>query len=125
MKKTVWSIAITLACGFSANSFAQDKLEFSGRCTFPSKPEIVNGNTATEAEMIESQKKMKEYLALGNEFLTCLDGESSQITAETPKEQADEFKERIDATHNAVVDDMNAIADLFNAALRAFKGKNK
>lgn len=125
MKKTVWSIAIMLACGFSASSFAQDKLEFTGKCVLPTKPVIVNGNTATEAEMIDSQKKMKEYLALGNEFLTCLDGESSQITAATPKEQADEFKARIDASHNAVVDDMNAIADLFNAALRAFKGKAK
>lgn len=125
MKRFVLSIAITLACGFSASSFAQDKLEFSGKCVYPQKPVIVNGSTATEAEMIKSQQDMKAYLALGNEFLTCLDGESGQITAETPKEQADEFKARIDATHNAVVDDMNAIADLFNQALRAYKGKNQ
>lgn len=124
MKKIVWSIAV-LACGFSAGSFAQDKLEFSGKCTLPTKPEIVNGASASEAEMIDSQKKMKEYLALGNEFLTCLDGESSQITAATPKEEADAFKAKIDTTHNAVVDDMNAVAELFNAALRAYKSKNQ
>jgi hypothetical protein len=119
-------IAFTLVCGFSVNSYAQDKIEFSGACVYPTKPTIVNGNTATEAEMIKSQQDMKAYLALGNEFLTCLDKEATtQIKADTPKEQADEFKARIDATHNAAVDDMNAIAELFNAALRAFKGKNQ
>ncbi len=126
MKKTVWLIAFTLVCGFSANSYAQDKIEFSGACVYPTKPTIVNGNTATEAEMIKSQQDMKAYLALGNDFLGCLDKEATtQIKADTPKEQADEFKARIDATHNAAVDDMNAIAELFNAALRAFKGKSQ
>ena len=126
MKKTVWMIAFTLVCGFSANSYAQDKIEFSGACVYPTKPTIVNGNTATEAEMIKSQQDMKAYLALGNDFLGCLDKEATtQIKADTPKEQADEFKARIDATHNAAVDDMNAIAELFNAALRAFKGKRQ
>jgi len=126
MKKTVWMVAFTLVCGFSANTFAQDKIEFSGACVYPTKPTIVNGNTATEAEMIKSQQDMKAYLALGNEFLGCLDKEATvQVKADTPKEQADEFKARIDATHNAAVDDMNAIAELFNAALRAFKGKSQ
>lgn len=125
MNKTVWSIAFTVVCGISANAYAQDKLEFSGDCVYPTKPEIVNGNTATEAEMIKSQQEMKSYLALGNEFLTCLDKEEGLVKADATSDQKTEFKARIDSTHNAAVDDMNAIAELFNAALRAYKGKNQ
>jgi len=125
MNKTVRLIAITLVCGFSVSTFAQDKLEFSGNCVYPTKPTIVNGNTATEAEMIKSQQDMKAYLALGNEFLTCLDMEAGLTKADATDDQKKEFKARVDATHNAAVDDMNAIAELFNAALRAYKGKNQ
>ena len=125
MKKTVWSIAFTVVCGISANAYAQDKLEFSGDCVYPTKPVIVNGNTATEAEMIKSQQEMKAYLVLGNEFLTCLDKEEGLAKADATSDQKKEFKARIDSTHNAAVDDMNAIAELFNAALRAYKGKNQ
>jgi len=125
MNKTVGVLALTLACGFSMNTYAQDKIEFSGNCSYPAKPQIVNGSKASEAEMITSQKEMKDYLALGNTFLECLDKEMGLVKPDAPKEQADEFKARIDATHNAAVDDMNQIAELFNAALRAYKGKNK
>ncbi len=119
-------MAFTLVCGFSANSYAQDKLEFSGNCNYPTKPEIVNGNSATEAEMIASQKEMKDYLALSNEFLTCLDKEEGLVVKpDATKDQKKGFKALVDSAHNAAVDDMNAIAELFNAALRAYKGKNQ
>ncbi len=126
MKRTVWLIAFILVCGFSANSYAQDKLEFSGNCTYPTKPEIVNGNTATEAEMIASQKEMKDFLALSNEFLACLDKEENIVVKpNTTQDQKKAFKSLVNSAHNAAVDDMNAVAELFNSALRAYKGKNQ
>lgn len=126
MKKTVWLIAFTLACGISTNSYAQDKLEFSGNCVYPTKPQIVNGSSATEAEMIASQKEMKDFLALSNEFLTCLDKEAGlMVKPGATDDQKKQFKAMVDSAHNAAVDEMNAVAELFNSALRAYKGKNQ
>ena len=126
MKKTVWLIAFTLLCGLSANTYAQDKLEFSGNCKYPAKPAIVNGNTATEAEMIASKKDLDAYVAGAQEFLGCLDKEESvAVKPDSTDDQKKVFKAMVDSAYNAAVDDMNASAELFNAALRAFKGRSK
>jgi len=87
-------------------------------CVYPDRPSIANGRTATEQEMLQSQQQVKEYLAQGNKFLECL-GKQEQVQAET-----DEDKAKFAAIHNAVVDDMNAVAELFNAAIRAYNGRN-
>jgi hypothetical protein len=127
MNKTVWTSAIVLACSISTTAFAQSDTGFSGDCSYPDRPAIADGNTATEAQMIDSQKAMKAYLALGNDFLACLEkeevalNEKMDITPELKEEQ----RARLITTHNAVVDDMNAVAEAFNTSLRAFKSKNK
>jgi hypothetical protein len=129
MKKTVWMSAAILAFGISINATAQSEqttqTDLIGNCSYPDRPTIADGNTATEAEMIESQKGMKDYLAKGNEFLACIDQEEAALTANTDitPELAAENKARLTQTYNAVVDDMNAVAESFNTSLRAFKSK--
>lgn len=118
-------ILLVVAQGLAFNVSAQDKLEFSGNCTYPDKPRGADGSTATEAQMLDFQKAMKDYLALGNAFLECLDKEEGMMTKDATEEQAQEFKAQITQTYNAVVDEMNAIADEFNTALRAYKKQNQ
>jgi len=122
MKKFVSVIALVLMHGISTSALAVgDRTELSGACVYPEKPAIVDGKSATEAQMINSQKEMKEYLALGNEFLTCLEKEEGELTAQA----AEENKARINTTYNTVVDDMNTVAESFNTALRAYKAQNQ
>lgn len=132
MKKTIWIITLLAAQGIISHSFAQSgtavqadpPLTFQGNCVYPSKPAGVDGSKATEAEMLQFQKEMKEYLAKGNEFLACLDKEEKLVSKDATEEQKQEFKAKITQTYNAVVDEMNAISDEFNSALRAYKSQN-
>jgi hypothetical protein len=123
MKKTVCMIVFLLAQAITYNVMAQDKLEFSGNCTYPDRPSGTDGSAATEAQMIAFQKDMKDYLAKGNDFLSCLDKEEGMMSKKATGEQKEEFKAQITMTYNAVVDEMNAIADQFNTALKAYKNK--
>lgn len=131
MKNTVWTLALTAALTAGFNVHAQDMavnadtpLTFQGGCEYPSRPDGVDGAKATEAQMLQFQKDMKEYLAKGNDFLSCLEKEEAMIASDASEEQKQEFKAKIIQTHNAVVDEMNAIADQFNTALRAYKSQN-
>ena len=135
MKIVNWMILGLVAQCFALNVSAQNKLEFSGECNYPESPAFdaavwtyaagVDGSTATEAQMLTFQKEMKDYLALGNAFLECLDNEESDMDTSASAEDQEEFKAKITQTYNAVVDEMNAVADQFNTALRAYKSQNK
>ena len=124
MKNVVLVVLVGMAQCLVFSVSAQDRLEFKGDCVYPDQPSGVDGSTATEAEMLNFQKEMKEYLAKGNAFLECLDKEEAQVSDDATEEQLQEFKARITQTYNAVVDEMNAIADAFNTALRAYKAQN-
>ena len=125
MKKSAWMILVLAAQFVTFNVLAQDKLEFSGNCSYPDKPTGVDGSTVTEAQMLTFQKNMKDYLAKGNTFLECIEKEEGMMTTKASAEEQEEFKARITQTYNAVVDEMNAIADEFNTALRAYKNQNQ
>ena len=125
MKKSAWIILVLAAQFVAFNVFAQEKLEFSGNCSYPDKPAGVDGSTATEAQMLKFQKNMKDYLAKGNTFLECIDKEEGKMNTNVSAEEQEEFKARITQTYNAVVDEMNAIADEFNTALRGYKNQNQ
>ena len=124
MKKVLWIVLIGMAQCLAFNVSAQERLEFTGNCVYPDQPQGVDGSTASEAQMLNFQKEMKDYLAKGNAFLECLDKEEAQVSDNATEEQLEEFKARITQTYNAVVDEMNSIADLFNTALRAYKAQN-
>lgn len=88
--------------------------------TAATQPTIPNGRQATEAEMIDAQKAMKAFLAEGNEYIECL----NKLEKSWGDEATDEQRAVIVLFNNKIVDDQQAVADLFNAAVRAFKGKN-
>ncbi len=120
MMSVTRTAALICMLGFFVNSHAApDQVEVDGKCVYPDRPSIVNGRSATEAEMLSSQRDVKEYLALGNEFLECLEQQ------EQKRASTDEEKAKFSQVHNAVVDDMNAVAELFNAAIRAYNGRNR
>ena len=125
MKKAVWIILTLVTQVIIIPAYAQEKLEFSGDCTYPEKPVGVDGSTATEAQMITFQKDTKEFQAKGKIFLECLDKEEGQISSRADAEQKEEFKAKVTQSYNAVVDEMNVSAEQFNAALKAYKSQSK
>jgi hypothetical protein len=82
-------------------------------------PEIPNGATATEPEMLTAQSAIKTYIEHSNAFMECLAEEGQAAgEADTPEAMAER-----DAMHNAAVDAQQALADSFNAQIKAWKAQ--
>ena len=123
MKFTSFLLCLVLSMTLPMTTFAQDSAsgEVAGKCKYPKQPEIPNGRTATEAELVEAQGRMKAYLADGDEYIACI----ARVEESWGETASDEQKAIIVLFNNKVVDDMQAVADLFNSAVRAYKGKNQ
>ena len=89
-------------------------------CPLPEKPSIPNGLKASEEDMLEAQRGIKDYIARGEAVLACLDG-LRQSWGETATEEQIQIN---DLFHNKMVDEMQAVGELFNSAVRAYKGRN-
>ena len=122
MKLTTLLLAVALSLSLPLTAFAEESAsgEVSGKCKYPRQPEIPNGRTATETELVAAQKEMQAYLAEGDEYISCI----GNVEKSWGSEASDDQKAIIVLFNNKVVDDMQAVADLFNAAVRAYKGKN-
>jgi len=121
MKFTTLLLTTALFFSLPGAGFATESTsgEVANKCKYPVQPEIPNGRKATKAELLEAQGKMKAYLAVGNEYISCI----SKVEQSWGDEASDEQRAIIVLFNNKVVDDMQAVADLFNAAVRAYKGK--
>ena len=122
MKFISFLLAFALSVSFPLLAQAADDSasgEVSGKCQYPKQPEIPNGRTASEAELIEAQGNMKAYMSEGDEYIACI----TSVEESWGDDASDEQRAIIVLFNNKVVDDMQAVADLFNSAVRAYKGK--
>jgi len=94
--------------------------ELNRTCIYPDKPSIPDGKNSTEEEMIEAQKKMKAFIAKGNEYIECL----KKVEKNWGEDATEDDRALVVVLHNKAVDEMKSVADLFNSAVRAFKGNN-
>ena len=122
MKFTTLLLTFALSLSLPMVAFTEESAsgEVSGKCKYPKQPEIPNGRTASEAELVAAQKKMKAYIAEGDEYIACI----GEVEESWGSEASEEQRAIIVLFNNKVVDDMQAVADLFNAAVRAYKGQN-
>jgi hypothetical protein len=124
MKKVFLSVAagttlLLTGAAFAASDSASG--EAMAKCPPPAKPEIPNGRTATEEQMLAAQKAVKTYQAENGKYTSCLASlEQSWGDAATEEQKA-----VIVIFHNRAIDEETGVADLFNQAVRAFKGKNQ
>ncbi|QJE71711.1 hypothetical protein HHL28_00015 [Aerophototrophica crusticola] len=81
-------------------------------CTLGAAPQIPNGATATEAEMVAGQQAIKAYVTETQEFLACLEGETRGRLAGEAGKKYEEASTR-----------MTKLATEFNAQLKAFKNR--
>jgi len=110
-KKIILTISLL---AFSFVSFAE--------CNYPKKKfDIPSGKKATEAEMVETMGKVKEFQADLAVYRTCLDDELAKVS---PELESYEEIERMNAQkYNASVEDEQKMAEEWGEAVKAFKSK--
>lgn len=99
-------------------------------CSYPQAPShIPDGNTATLAEMVATQKAVQSYNEQMNAYLSCIKLERDSRVAQGGDKLTKQQKQELEAIeiqkHNAAVDQLHAVADQFNAQVRIFKAKGK
>ena len=112
-------IGTGMSMALSAADEGSTSGELNDKCTYPKAPSIPNGKTSTEDELLETQRRMKAYLAEGDKFIACL----HRVEDAWSEEEKAEKESFVVMFHNRMVDDMNEVADLFNTSVRAFKGR--
>tara|TARA_Y100001970_G_C14132793_1_gene802659 strand:- start:388 stop:729 length:342 start_codon:yes stop_codon:yes gene_type:complete len=91
-------------------------------CNYPKKKfDIPTGKKATEAEMVETMGKVKQFQADLGVYRTCLDDELAKVSPEL--ETYEEIKRMNAQKYNASVEDEQKMAEEWGEAVRAFKSK--
>ena len=99
---------------FSSITFAE--------CNYPRKNfDIPSGKNATEAEMVETMGKVKQFQSDLTVYRTCLDDELAKVSPEL--ESYEEIQRMNAQKYNASVEDEQKMAEEWGEAVRAFKSK--
>ena len=86
-----------------------------------------DGATASKDEMIAGQRGVKDYMALMETYLSCIEAEEAAAILElgdidepAKRLRADMFNKK----YNAAVEEMNLVAEEFNLQVRAYRQRN-
>ena len=96
-------------------------------CDYPKKAPIPNGSTASQEEMIEGQRGVKQYVADMEAYLECIVEEEKAARAKMEDLQPEDEQQREDLLtkkYNAAVDEMEQVAAKFNVEVQTFKARN-
>jgi len=102
----------------------------NAECVYPKAPAgMPDGQTATEAEMLDGMKAVKAYNGEVTAYLNCLDLEMQArldaAGAEAPADQVAQIKAIQAKRHNAAVEELEAHAARFNEQVKAYKARDK
>lgn len=102
----------------------------NAECVYPRAPSSMpDGATATEQEMIEGMKAVKDYNSQVTGYLNCLDMEMqariNAAGADAPADQITQIKAIQTKRHNAAVEELEAHATRFNEQVKAYKAREK
>jgi hypothetical protein len=116
-------LALTLAGLLAAGVAAAD-------CVYPKTPtNMPDGATATEEQMVEGMKAVKEYNNQVSAYLSCLEMEmNARVEAagrDAPADQVAQIKAIHTKRHNAAVEELEAHAARFNEQVKAYKAREK
>lgn len=102
----------------------------NAECTYPKEPSNTpDGATATQEQMVEGMKAVKEYNTQVTTYLGCLEEEmKTRVEAagpDAPAEQIEQIKAIHTKRHNAAVDALEQNAAHFNEQVKTFKARDK
>lgn len=99
-------------------------------CSYPKEPaNSPDGATATQEQMVEGMKAVKEYNGQVTAYLACLEQEmNARVEAagpDAPAEQIEQIKAIHTKRHNAAVEALEQQAARFNEQVKTFKAREK
>ena len=102
----------------------------NAECTYPKEPSnMPDGATATQDQMVEGMKAVKEYNNQVTTYLSCLDEEmNARVEAagpDAPADQIEQIKAIHTKRHNAAVEELEAHAARFNEQVKVYKAREK
>jgi hypothetical protein len=102
----------------------------NAECTYPKEPSNTpDGATATQDQMVEGMKAVKEYNNNVTAYLSCLEQEmNARVEAagpDAPAEQIEQIKAIHTKRHNAAVEALEQQAARFNEQVKVFKARDK
>lgn len=102
----------------------------NAECVYPKEPSNTpDGATATQDQMVEGMKAVKEYNSQVTAYLSCLEQEmNARIEAagpDAPAEQVEQIKAIHTKRHNAAVEALEQHAARFNEQVKTFKNRDK
>jgi|SoiMethySBSTD1v2_1073268.scaffolds.fasta_scaffold501257_2 hypothetical protein len=102
----------------------------NAECTYPKEPSnMPDGATATQDQMVEGMKAVKEYNNQVTTYLSCLEQEmNARVEAagpDAPADQIEQIKAIHTKRHNAAVDALEQQAARFNEQVKVFKARDK
>ena len=100
----------------------------NAECTYPKEPaNTPDGATATQDQMVEGMKAVKEYNGAVTAYLSCLDQEmNARVEAagpDAPAEQIEQIKAIHTKRHNAAVEALEQHAARFNEQVKVYKAR--
>ena len=96
-------------------------------CDYSTKAPIPNGSTASQEEMIEGQRGVKNYVAEMEAYLECIVEEEKAARAAIEDLQPEDEQQREDLLtkkYNAAVEEMEQVAAKFNVEVQTYKARN-
>ena len=119
---------ITAAGTVLAGLLALSMATANADCSYPKAPTgLPDGATATQDQMVEGMKTIKEYNNNVTAYLNCLETEmNARIEAagpQAPPEQIEQIKAIHNKRHNAAVDELEANATRFNEQVKVYKAR--
>ena len=102
----------------------------NAECVYPKEPtNMPDGATASQEQMVEGMKAVKEYNNQVTAYLSCLEQEkSARVEAagpDAPAEQIEQINAIHTKRHNAAVEALEQQAARFNEQVKVFKARDK
>lgn len=118
------TVAGTLLAGLLATAAA------NAECSYPKAPAgLPDGATATQDQMVEGMKAIKEYNNQVTTYLNCLETEmNTRIESagpDAPADQVEQIKAIHTKRHNAAVEELEQNAARFNEQVKVYKAREK
>jgi len=96
-------------------------------CDYPSRVPIPNGSTASQEEMIEGQRGVKQYVADMEAYLECIveqEKVARAAIADLKPEDEQQREDKLTKKYNAAVDEMEQVAAKFNVEVQTYKSRD-
>ena len=102
----------------------------AAECLYPKAPgSIPDGKTASEQDMLEGMRAVKEYNAQVTAYLSCLDlqmqTDISNAGSDAPAATIAQIKAINSKRHNAAIEELEAHAARYNEQVKEFKTRQK